>query len=102
MHALFWARFLPGVRLPAHVLMGLQGMSAVASTRVCLLSVVVYVPMIFVLACSLGDEIEAALDALQSLQDRAWGFFFVVVGLWCVIRVWMSRLFLASCRRPVS
>jgi membrane protein DedA with SNARE-associated domain len=49
--ALFGARFLPGVRLPAHVLAGMRGMSVATYSRVSLLSVVVYVPAVFWVAC---------------------------------------------------
>jgi len=101
-HALFWARFLPGVRLPAHVLVGLHGMPVATYTRVSLLSVAAYVPVIFALAYSFGDEIEAALGSLKSLQETAWGLFFLAVSLWFMIRFWTSRLSLASRRRPVS
>lgn len=89
--ALFWARFLPGVRLPAHILVGLQGMPVSAYTRVSLLSVIVYVPLMFGLAYAFGEEIDAALDSLRSLQEVTLGLFFVGVGLWGIIRVWLSR-----------
>jgi membrane protein DedA with SNARE-associated domain len=102
MRALFWARFLPGVRLPAHILVGLQGMPVSAYTRVSLLSVIVYVPLMFGLAYSFGDEIEAALDSLQSLQEVAWGLFFVGVGLWWVIWLWLSRPSVVGPGRSVS
>jgi len=91
LQALFGARFLPGVRLPVHILVGLQGMPVSAYTRVSLLSVIVYVPLMFGLAYAFGEEIEAALESLQSLQEVAWGLFLVGVGLWWGIRVWQSR-----------
>ena len=47
--ALFWACFLPGVRLPAHVLVGMHGMPVLTYARISLLAVAVYVPAIFAL-----------------------------------------------------
>jgi membrane-associated protein len=69
--ALFWSRFLPGVRLPAHFLAGLSRMSVATYGCVSLLSVVVYVPAIFTLAYSFGEEIETALLVLQRMSNLA-------------------------------
>lgn len=98
-YALFWVRFLPGVRLPAHVLVGVHGMPVGTYLRVSLLSVAIYVPVIFLLAYSFGDEIEAALNVLKRLGNMAWGLFFLVVSLWLVIRPLLSRPSLAKRRR---
>ena len=96
---LFWARFLPGARLPTHVLVGAHGMSVVTYTRASLLSVAFYVPAVFALAYSFGDKIGAALNLLKSLGDVTWGTFLLTVILWSVIRFWASRVAPASRRR---
>jgi membrane protein DedA with SNARE-associated domain len=66
---------------------------------VSLLSVAIYVPVIFTLAYSFGDEIEAALNVLKRLGNVAWGLFFLVVSLWLVMRSLMSRPSSAKRRR---
>ena len=96
---LFWARFLPGARLPTHVLVGAHGMSVGTYTRTSLLSVAFYVPAVFALACSFGDKIGAALNLLKSLGDVTWGTLLLTVILWSVIRFWASRVAPASRRR---
>ncbi len=100
--ALFWARFLPGVRLPAHILVGMHGMPVAMYIRVCLLSVALYVPIVFILAFSFGDEIDAAFLTLKSLGDAAWTGFFLAVGLWFFIRFWLSRTSMAGRRRTAA
>jgi len=89
--ALFWARFLPGVRLPMHILVGMHGIPVATYVRVSLLSVALYVPIIFVLAVSFGDEIDAGFLALKSLGDAAWIGFFLAVLLWVLLRFRWSR-----------
>lgn len=89
--ALFWSRFLPGVRLPAHILMGVHGMRPATYVRVSLLSVVVYVPLIFALAYSFGDEIEAGLAAVKHLGYLTWELLLVIIGAWLLLRVVLSR-----------
>jgi membrane protein DedA with SNARE-associated domain len=96
MWALFWARFLPGMRLPAHVLVGMHGMSTVSYVWVSLLSIVVYVPVIFALAYSFGEEIEAGLHALKNLGHVTWGLFLLVIGVWLAVRFLVSKLALTS------
>ena len=96
---LFWARFLPGARLPTHVLVGAHGMSVVTYTRTSLLSVAFYVPAVFALAYSFGDKIGAALNSLKSLGDVTWGTLLLIVVLWSIIRFWTSRVAPASRRR---
>ena len=96
---LFWARFLPGARLPTHVLVGAHGMSVVTYTRTSLLSVAFYVPAVFALACSFGDQIGAALNSLKSLGDVTWGTLLLIAVLWSIIRFWTSRVAPASRRR---
>jgi membrane-associated protein len=94
--ALFWARFLPGVRLPAHILVGIHGIPVATYVRVSLLSVALYVPLVFALAVSFGDEIDAAFLTLKSLGDAAWIGFFLAVILWLFLRFWWSRLSVAG------
>jgi len=101
-HALFWARFLPGVRMPAHMLVGLHNMSVVTYAQISLLSIVTYVPFIFALSYSFGEEIEAVLHSLKTLGDVAWGFCFLAIGIWFVVRFWASRLSIASRRRTAA
>ena len=98
---LFWARFLPGARLPTHVLVGAHGMSVVTYTRASLLSVAFYVPAVFALAYSFGDKIGVALNSLKSLGDVTWGTLLLIVSLWSVIRFWASRVAPAS-RRHIA
>ena len=96
---LFWARFLPGARLPTHVLVGAHGMSVVTYTRTSLLSVAFYVPAVFALACSFGDQIGAALNSLESLGNVTWEILLLIVILWSIIRFWASHIAPASRRR---
>jgi membrane protein DedA with SNARE-associated domain len=102
MWALFWARFLPGMRLPAHVLVGMHGMPTVTYVWVSLLSVVVYVPVIFALAYSFGEEIEAGLHSLKSLGNVTWGLFLFAIGVWLAVRFLAAKLALASRKRSTS
>ncbi|HEV8713926.1 MAG TPA: hypothetical protein VGX03_14005, partial [Candidatus Binatia bacterium] len=62
----------------------------------------IYVPVIFTLAYSFGDEIEAALTALQRLGHMAWGLFFLTVSLWLVTRLLVSRPASTKRRRTES
>lgn len=90
--ALFWSRFLPGVRLPAHFLAGLSRMPMTNYVCVSLLSVMVYVPMLFSLAYSFGEEIEAALPVLHRTSDLVWVLFCIGLGAWGLFRCWPPRL----------
>jgi membrane protein DedA with SNARE-associated domain len=87
MRALFYARFLPGVRLFAHVLVGVHGMSVATYTQISLLSITIYVPVVFALAYACGEEIDAALSLLNRLGNVAWGMLLFVVGLWFILRL---------------
>ena len=89
--ALFWSRFLPGVRLPAHFLAGFSRMSVSTYVYVSLLSVVVYVPVPFTLAYSVGEEIETALPVLHRIGDLAWVLFWVGLGIWGFYRFLMTN-----------
>jgi membrane protein DedA with SNARE-associated domain len=100
--ALFWARFLPGVRLPMHILVGMHGIPVATYVRVSLLSAVLYVPIIVALAVSFGDEIDAAFLALESLGDAAWIGFFLTVLFWLLLRFWWPRLSMAGRRRTAA
>jgi len=101
-HALFWARFLPGVRMPAHMLVGLHNMPVATYVQASLLSIAAYVPLIFALSYSFGEEIDAALHSLKTLGDVAWGFCLLAMGVWFVVRFWASRLAIASRRRTAA
>jgi membrane protein DedA with SNARE-associated domain len=94
--ALFWSRFLPGVRLPAHFLAGLSRMSVATYVYVSLLSVVVYVPVPFTLAYSFGEEIEAALPVLHRISDLTWVLFCVGLGVWGLYRFWFTRFLMIN------
>jgi membrane protein DedA with SNARE-associated domain len=100
--ALFWSRFLPGVRLPAHFLAGLSCMSVATYVYVSLLSVVVYVPVPFTLAYSFGEEIESVLPVLRRVNDVAWILFCVGLSIWGLYRFWLSRLLMASRHERVA
>lgn len=89
--ALFCSRFLPGVRLPAHFLAGLSRMPMTNYVCVSLLSVVVYVPMLFTLVYSFGEEIEATLPALHWTSNLAWVLFSIGLGVWGFYRSWLPR-----------
>ena len=101
-YALFWGRFLPGVRLPVHMLVGIHGMPLGRYLGISILSVAIYVPLLFTLAYSFVDEIDVALNALKRLGNAAWGLFFLTISLWYVIRVLMSRPSPAKRRRMES
>jgi membrane-associated protein len=100
--ALFCSRFLPGVRLPAHFLAGLSRMPMTNYVCVSLLSVVVYVPLLFTLAYSFGEEIEAALPVLHRTSDLAWVLFCTGLGGWGLVRCWLPRLWVTSRHRRVA
>jgi membrane protein DedA with SNARE-associated domain len=89
--ALFWSRFLPGVRLPAHLLAGLSRMPVATYLYVSLLSVAVYVPVPFTLAYFFGEEIEGALPALHRMSDLAWALCCVSVGAWALYCRWLAQ-----------
>lgn len=90
--ALFWSRFLPGVRLPAHILVGVHGMRPTTYVRVSLLSVGVYVPLVFALAYSFGEEIEVGLAAVKQLGYLTWELLLLAISVWLLFRVVLSRL----------
>ena len=94
--ALFLTRFLPGVRLPAHVLVGAHGMFITTYFRVCLLAVAIYVPLIFTLAYSFGAEIDTALESIKRLGDRAWIVIFLALVIWALIKLCLSRFSLCE------
>ena len=89
--ALFLTRFLPGLRLPAHIIVGAHGMPTPTYVRISLIAVVVYVPVIFTLAYSFGAKIDAALVSLQRLGHVAWSLLLVAIILWSLIRFWITR-----------
>ncbi|MCS6925862.1 MAG: DedA family protein [Candidatus Binatia bacterium] len=93
--ALFWSRFVPGIRLPAHLFVGMHGMQPATYARVSFLSVVVYVPFLFTLAYACGDEIETGLAAVRSLGHLAWGLLLCALGAGFLLRVFLSRAALA-------
>jgi membrane protein DedA with SNARE-associated domain len=100
--ALFWSRFLPGVRLPVHFLAGLSRMSVATYVYVSLLSVVVYVPVPFTVAYSFGEEIERALPVLHRVNDVAWVLFCIGLGVWGLYRFWLTRLLMTSRHERVA
>ncbi len=89
--ALFLIRFLPGLRLPAHILVGAHGMPTPVYVRISLLAIAIYVPVIFTLAYSFGAEIDAALAALRRLGHATWGLLLVAVVVWRLFRFWLTR-----------
>jgi membrane protein DedA with SNARE-associated domain len=89
--ALFLTRFLPGLRLPAHIIVGAHGMPTPIYVRISLIAIVVYVPIIFTLAYSFGAEIDAALASIQRLGHVTWGLLLVAVIVWSLIRFWITR-----------
>jgi len=89
--ALFLTRFLPGLRLPAHIIVGAHGMPTPIYVRICLIAIAVYVPFIFTLAYSFGAEIDAALASVQRLGHVAWGVLLVAVVVWSLFRFWITR-----------
>lgn len=91
MRAVFWARFLPGVRLATYILAGLSGMPVRPYVRVTLLSVGVYVPLMLLLVASWGEEIKAALQAVHQVGHVTWGLLSVGVSLWLILQWWRAR-----------
>ena len=89
--AVFWARFLPGVRLATHVLVGLTGMPVGPYMRVTLLSVGVYVPLMLLLAALWGEEIKAALQAVHQVGHVTWGLMSLGVSGWVILKRYRSR-----------
>ena len=89
--ALFFTRFLPGLRLPAHIIVGAHGMPTPTYIRISLIAVTVYVPIIFMLAYSFGAEIDAALASIQRFGNAAWGVLLVAILIWGVFRYWITR-----------
>ena len=97
--AVFWARFLPGVRLATHVLVGLTGMPVERYVRVTLLAVGVYVPLMLLLIASWGTEIEAALQTVHQFGSVTWGLLSIAVSVWVMLQCWRSRGVIPSYRR---
>ncbi len=89
--ALFLTRFLPGLRLPAHIIVGAHGMPTPTYVRISLIAITVYVPVIFTLAYSFGAEIDAALASIQRLGNVAWSILLLAVIVWSLIRFWITR-----------
>ena len=89
--AVFWARFLPGVRLATYVLAGLTGMPVGPYVRVTLLAVGVYVPLMLLLAASWGAEIDAALQAVHQVGFVTWGLLSIGISLAVMLQCWRSR-----------
>jgi membrane protein DedA with SNARE-associated domain len=100
--ALFWSRFLPGVRLPAHLLAGLSHMSVATYLYVSLLSVAVYVPVPFTLAYSFGEEIGSALPALRRMSELAWALCCLGLGVWGLYRLRLARPPAADRHEPAA
>ena len=89
--ALFLTRFLPGLRLPAHVIVGAHGMPTATYVRISLLAILVYVPLIFTLAYSFGAEIDAALASIHRLGTAAWAVVLAAAMSWIVVRYRVRR-----------
>ena len=89
--AVFWARFLPGVRLATHVLVGLTGMPVGPYMRVTLLAVGIYVPLMLLLATSCGAEIEAALKIVHQFGAVTWGLLSIGVSVLIMLQCRGSR-----------
>ncbi len=70
--ALFWTRFLPGVRLPAHIVVEAHSMPIDTYIRISPFAVTIYVPIIFVCAYSFAPEIDAAFVSVQRFANAAW------------------------------
>lgn len=85
--ALFFTRFIPGTRLPAHLLAGAHGMPTTTYARINLLSVLAYVPVVFGLAYQFGEEIDEAMHYLKNLGDAALVAFLSLLLLWCLVRL---------------
>jgi membrane protein DedA with SNARE-associated domain len=89
------ARFLPGVRLPVHVLAGLSGMPVFRYLPLSFFAVGLYVPALIVLAAAYGDHLDHALSALERVSTATWHAGLMLLGLWLVVRlrgVWRLRL----------
>jgi membrane protein DedA with SNARE-associated domain len=88
--AVFWARFLPGVRLATYVLAGLTGMPVGPYVRVTLLAGGVYVPLMLLLAASWGAEIDAALQAVHQVGLVTWGLVSIGISIGVLFQCWRS------------
>ena len=89
--ALFMTRFLPGLRLPAHIIVGAHGMPTPTYIRISLVAVTVYVPVIFALAYSFGAEIDAALISIQRFGNAAWAILLIAIVIWGILRFRITR-----------
>jgi membrane protein DedA with SNARE-associated domain len=88
--ALFCVRFLPGVRFPMHVVAGAAGMSVPTYVTISGLSIVIYVPLVVMLAYSRGEDIAEALQSLHHLGYATWGVIFLTTALWLLLRPWIG------------
>ena len=89
--ALFMTRFLPGLRLPAHIIVGAHGMPTPTYVRISLIAVAVYVPVIFALAYSFGAEIDAALSSIRRFGNAVWAILLIAIVIWSVMRFRVTR-----------
>ena len=87
---------LPGVRLPAHIVVGAHGMPVDTYIRITLFAVTIYVPIIFACAYSFGPEIDAALVSVQRFGNAVWIILLVTIIVWSTIRFWIMRQSLAE------
>lgn len=85
---LFCARFLPGVRFPAHVVVGASGMAVSMYVTMCTVAIVFYVPLVVMLAYTLGEELTHASHYLHNLGMVSWVLVVLVVSLWRVVQHW--------------
>jgi membrane protein DedA with SNARE-associated domain len=96
---LLGARFLPGVRLPAHFVVGTRLMSYGTYAAVRLVAVLIYVPLFFAVAYACGEEVAVAQRALQRLSSITWWLCLLVTLLWLVLRYGPLRLSLRGIRQ---
>jgi membrane protein DedA with SNARE-associated domain len=97
--AVFWARFLPGLRLATHILVGLTGMPVGPYVQATLLAVGIYVPLMLLLAASCGAEIEAALKVVHQFGALTWGLLSMGVSVWVMLQYRRSRGAVPSSQR---
>lgn len=99
--ALFGARFLPGVRFPVHMVVGASGMSVPTYVTISVLSIVIYVPLVVMLANRFGKEIADALHSLQHFGYATWIVVFLTTALWLPLRPWSGARSVVRHRRCV-
>lgn len=98
--ALFITRFLPGLRLPAHIIVGAHGMPTTTYARISFVAILFYVPTIFAISFSFGAEIHLALESLQRLGNLTWTALGLAVVAWCFVRLRITRQSLFEGPRP--